>query len=136
MCTYLFKHNTNIDITFDLITLFISFIGLVISGNEISQILFSVILSYAGGQRNRPRWLAWGVVFCAISCYILALPHFIYGAGEDALHLTKEYQQEHATASKYLVGINICIQCFIFIMFGFLFCGLEHHRSTINSCGK
>lgn len=79
--------------------------GLVISGNEISQILFSVILSYAGGQRNRPRWLAWGVVFCAMSCFILASPHFIYGPGEDALHLTKEYQQQYAGTSKYLVGI-------------------------------
>lgn len=30
-------------------------------------------------------------MFCALSCFILALPHFIYGPGEDALSLTKEY---------------------------------------------
>uniref|UniRef100_A0A1A9ZK73 Solute carrier organic anion transporter family member n=1 Tax=Glossina pallidipes TaxID=7398 RepID=A0A1A9ZK73_GLOPL len=65
--------------------------GIILSGNEISQILLSLILSYIGGQRNRPRWIAWGIVFSGLSCYILALPHFIYGAGEDALKLTKEY---------------------------------------------
>lgn len=65
--------------------------GIVLSGNEISQILLSLILSYVGGHRNRPRWIAWGVVFCALSCFILASPHFIYGAGESALQLTKEY---------------------------------------------
>ncbi|XP_058819786.1 solute carrier organic anion transporter family member 74D [Topomyia yanbarensis] len=65
--------------------------GIILSGNEISQILLSLILSYVGGHRNRPRWIAWGVVFCALSCFILASPHFIYGAGEDALQLTKEF---------------------------------------------
>ncbi|XP_061513237.1 solute carrier organic anion transporter family member 74D [Anopheles gambiae] len=68
--------------------------GIILSGNEISQILLSLILSYVGGHRNRPRWIAWGVVFCALSCFILALPHFIYGAGDEALQLTKEYIRE------------------------------------------
>ncbi|XP_067623992.1 solute carrier organic anion transporter family member 74D [Eurosta solidaginis] len=68
--------------------------GIILSGNEISQILLSLILSYIGGQRNRPRWIAWGIVFCGLSCYILALPNFIYGAGDDALHLTEEYIKE------------------------------------------
>lgn len=50
-----------------------------------------MILTYFGGQRNRPRWIAWGVVFSAMSCFILAWPHFIYGAGDEALSYTKEY---------------------------------------------
>lgn len=81
-------------------------LGIILSGNEISQILLSLILSYIGGQRNRPRWIAWGIVFCGLSCYILALPHFIYGAGDDALHLTVEYlqeQMENVTSSYSLV---------------------------------
>lgn len=76
--------------------------GIILSGNEISQILLSLILSYVGGHRNRPRWIAWGVVFCALSCFILASPHFIYGAGESALQLTKEFissQEQEAEAS-------------------------------------
>ncbi|XP_039498000.1 solute carrier organic anion transporter family member 74D [Drosophila santomea] len=66
--------------------------GIILSGNEISQIMLSLILSYIGGQRNRPRWIAWGIVFCGLSCYILVLPHFIYGAGHEVLQYTKEYQ--------------------------------------------
>ncbi|KAK9505169.1 hypothetical protein O3M35_009279 [Rhynocoris fuscipes] len=69
--------------------------GMMLSGNEISQILLSLFLSYTGGQRNRPVWLAWGVSFSAISCFILALPHFIYGPGEKALSLTQEYIDIH-----------------------------------------
>ncbi|KAG5676086.1 hypothetical protein PVAND_005940 [Polypedilum vanderplanki] len=65
--------------------------GIILSGNEISQILLSVILAYIGGNSNRPRFISIGVIFCALSCFILAMPHFIYGAGEDALKLTKEY---------------------------------------------
>ncbi|KAH8338694.1 hypothetical protein KR074_003486 [Drosophila pseudoananassae] len=67
--------------------------GIILSGNEISQIMLSLILSYIGGQRNRPRWIAWGIVFCGLSCYILVLPHFIYGAGHEVLQFTKEYQE-------------------------------------------
>uniref|UniRef100_A0A1B6HKW4 Solute carrier organic anion transporter family member n=1 Tax=Homalodisca liturata TaxID=320908 RepID=A0A1B6HKW4_9HEMI len=65
--------------------------GLMMSGNEISQVLLSLVLSYYGGQRNRPLWIAWGVAFSAASCFILAMPHFLYGPGEAALALTKEY---------------------------------------------
>lgn len=62
-----------------------------LTGNEISQILLSLILSYHGAHRNRPQWIAWGVAFSALSCFIVALPHFIYGPGSDALTLTKEF---------------------------------------------
>lgn len=68
--------------------------GWMLSGNEISQIMLSLILSYYGGQRNRPVWIAWGVAFSALSCFILATPHFIFGAGPAALALTKEYEDQ------------------------------------------
>lgn len=64
--------------------------GIILSGNEISQVL-SLILIYYGGSGHRPRWIAVGVGFSAASCLVLALPHFIYGPGKDALALTKEY---------------------------------------------
>ncbi|XP_076171116.1 organic anion transporting polypeptide 33Ea isoform X2 [Ptiloglossa arizonensis] len=64
--------------------------GLILSGNEISQIL-SLILTYYGGSGHRPRWIAIGVGLSAFSCLILALPHFLFGPGRDALALTKEY---------------------------------------------
>lgn len=64
--------------------------GLILSGNEISQIL-SLILTYYGGSGHRPRWIAVGVGLSGVSCLVLALPHFLYGPGRDALSLTKEY---------------------------------------------
>lgn len=67
------------------------FAGIVLSGNEISQILLSLILTYFGGQKNCPKWMSWGIVSSALSCFILAWPHFIYGAGEEALQYTQEY---------------------------------------------
>lgn len=63
---------------------------MLLSGNEISQIL-SIFLIYYGGAGNRPRWIAIGVAISAVSCFILAVPHFIYGPGQDALALTEEY---------------------------------------------
>lgn len=64
---------------------------MILSGNEVSQIMLSLVLAYFCGQRNRTKWIAWGIVFNAISCFILAAPHFMYGAGDDAFQLTKEY---------------------------------------------
>lgn len=72
--------------------------GLMMSGNEISQIFLSLFLSYYGGQRNRPLWIAWGVAISAISCYILAVPHLLYGPGTTALSLTVEYLNTSVTA--------------------------------------
>lgn len=74
--------------------------GVILTGNEISQILLSLILSYHGAHRNRPRWIAWGVAFSAISCFVVALPHFLYGPGTDALDLTKDAVQNVTKTSK------------------------------------
>ncbi|KAK6626495.1 hypothetical protein RUM44_008968 [Polyplax serrata] len=65
--------------------------GVLMSGNEMSQIFLSMFLAYKGGKGNRPVWMAWGVLFSSLSCFILALPHFIYGPGSTALALTKEF---------------------------------------------
>lgn len=66
-------------------------LGIILSGNEISQILLSLVLTYFGGQKNTPKWMSWGVICSALSCLILAWPHFIYGSGEEALQYTQEY---------------------------------------------
>lgn len=74
--------------------------GYITSGNEISQILFSLILSYVGGNGHRPRWMAFGILASAISYFLHATPHFLYGPGNEALSLTAEYySQFHNNAS-------------------------------------
>ncbi|XP_029161942.1 solute carrier organic anion transporter family member 4C1 [Nylanderia fulva] len=81
--------------------------GLILSGNEISQIL-SLILTYYGGSSHRPRWIAVGVGLSALSCLVLALPHFIYGPGKDALALTKEYLDQTLLNSTVPKDLTIC----------------------------
>lgn len=77
--------------------------GIILCGNEVSQIILSLLLTYFGGQKHIPKWMSWGVVSSAVSCFILAWPHFIYGAGEEANHYTEEYQ------SIYQVNkMNLC----------------------------
>jgi len=61
------------------------------TGNEMSQIIFSLVLAYYGGRGHRPRWMAAGVLISAASCFVLASPHFFYGPGSDALSLTEEH---------------------------------------------
>ncbi|XP_008556460.1 solute carrier organic anion transporter family member 74D-like [Microplitis demolitor] len=65
--------------------------GLITVGNDISQLFVSIVLSYYAGRGHRPRWIAVGIYTVVIFCCLTMLPHFLYGPGEDALLLTKEY---------------------------------------------
>lgn len=58
-----------------------------LSGNDISQVLLAIFLSYYGTFGHRPRWLGVGVMFTAASCFSAALPHLMYGPGQDAIDL-------------------------------------------------
>ncbi|XP_066600872.1 solute carrier organic anion transporter family member 74D [Prorops nasuta] len=65
--------------------------GLISVGNDISQLFVSVVLSYYAGRGHRPRWMAFGIYTVVLFCCLTMLPHFLYGPGEDALSLTKEF---------------------------------------------
>ncbi|CAG0884630.1 unnamed protein product [Darwinula stevensoni] len=71
--------------------------GFIMAGNEVSQIIFSLILNFYGGRGHRPRWISCGMFAVSLSCLFMALPHFILGPGEDAKELL-------AQARKSLVG--------------------------------
>lgn len=70
------------------------FPGIITVGNDISQLMISMVLSYYAGKGHRPRWIAAGIYTVVLFCLMNALPHFLYGAGEDALYLTAEYSDE------------------------------------------
>ncbi|XP_042874771.1 solute carrier organic anion transporter family member 74D-like isoform X2 [Penaeus japonicus] len=63
--------------------------GAILTGNDISQVFLSLFLSYYGNYGHRPRWMAVGVMLAAGSGFGAALPHFIYGPGEDAVTLAR-----------------------------------------------
>lgn len=65
--------------------------GIISVGNDISQMFVSAALSYYAGKGHRPRWIGFGLLTIVIFCLLTALPHFLYGPGEDALSLTEEF---------------------------------------------
>ena len=65
--------------------------GIITVGNDISQLFVSIVLSYYTGRGHRPRWIALGIYTVVLYCLMSALPHLLYGPGEDALALTVEY---------------------------------------------
>lgn len=75
--------------------------GIISVGNDISQLFISAVVSYYAGKGNRPRWIAVGLYTIVLFCLLNALPHFLYGPGDDALALTLEYggQLDDSTTS-------------------------------------
>jgi hypothetical protein len=65
--------------------------GIISVGNDISSLFVSAVLAYYAGKGHRPRWLAAGLVAIVIFCLLTTLPHFLYGPGQQALSLTREY---------------------------------------------
>lgn len=63
----------------------------------------SVVLTYYAGRGHRPRWMAFGMYTVVLYCLLTALPHFLYGSGEDALSLTKEYGSKYTMNTSYLL---------------------------------
>lgn len=65
--------------------------GFISTGNDISSLFISAILAYYAGKGHRPRWIAFGLFSIVAFCLLTALPHFLYGPGEQAFLLTREY---------------------------------------------
>lgn len=78
--------------------------GLITVGNDISQLFVSVVLSYYAGRGHRPRWIAFGIYTVVLFCCLTMLPHFLYGPGEDALSLTKEYRAKPSTLNSSVIS--------------------------------
>ncbi|GAB6028157.1 hypothetical protein CHUAL_002367 [Chamberlinius hualienensis] len=62
-------------------------LGIILSGNDISQILCGVILTYIGGRGSRPRWLAIGMILTSFSCFLYASAQ-IFWDGETIHKIT------------------------------------------------
>lgn len=110
-----------------------------LSGNEISQILLSLLLTYFGGRGNRPRWIAWGVAISAISCFILAVPHLLYGPGSEALSLTKEhlsYLQASVSLLEEQAAFNLTNSTYSMTLSGKKLDELMQNKNKNNECSK
>lgn len=65
--------------------------GIISVGNDVSSLFLSAFIAYYGGKSHRPRWIGIGLFAIVLYCIITALPHLIYGSGQQALSLTAEY---------------------------------------------
>lgn len=53
--------------------------GVIMSATEIGQIGGALLLTYYGGQGNRPKWIAAGMLVFAAASLLCATPHFLFG---------------------------------------------------------
>ncbi|KAG5683743.1 hypothetical protein PVAND_013008 [Polypedilum vanderplanki] len=65
--------------------------GIISVGNDVSSLFLSAFIAYYGGKSHRPRWISIGLFCIVLYCIITALPHFLYGSGNESLSLTIEY---------------------------------------------
>lgn len=67
-----------------------------------------MVLTYYAGSGHRPKWISVGVACSALSCWVLASPHFIYGAGKDAMALTKEFLNQTLLNNTVESSLPLC----------------------------
>lgn len=65
--------------------------GIISVGNDMSQLILAAFLSYYAAKGHRPRWIGFGLLTIVMFCLLTALPHLLYGPGEDSLKLTMEF---------------------------------------------
>lgn len=85
--------------------------GIISVGNDITQLLASVVLNYYASKGHRPRWIALGLYCVAAFCFLNAMPHLLYGPGSDALQLTFEYGAEfdkNSNFTKNQINKHLC----------------------------
>ncbi|XP_020805140.1 solute carrier organic anion transporter family member 4A1 [Drosophila serrata] len=82
--------------------------GIISVGNDISTMLTAALLGYYAGNGHRPRWMGIGLLTIVAFCLLTSSLHFIYGAGEDALKLTREYGQINETLARQEKDQKLC----------------------------
>ncbi|KAK2704665.1 hypothetical protein QYM36_016896 [Artemia franciscana] len=83
--------------------------GVVLSGNECSQILLSLLLSYFGGQGHRPRLLGIGMLCSSLACFIVIIPHLFYSPDTE-IPLTNQNNLTFTCSDSRAPSSNDCGQ--------------------------
>ncbi|RXG58259.1 Solute carrier organic anion transporter family member 5A1 [Armadillidium vulgare] len=66
--------------------------GVILIGNDMSQITITVFIAFYGTYSNRPLWMGVASILSAVSTFMAALPHFIYGPGEIAENIAEDFE--------------------------------------------
>ncbi|KAK7867916.1 hypothetical protein R5R35_005269 [Gryllus longicercus] len=70
--------------------------GIISSAWDIGSCGSVLIMGYLGRTGHKPRFVAVGMLLMSVACFGRLLPHLLYGPGQDALELTKEYGDQGA----------------------------------------
>ena len=90
------------------------------SGMEISQILFIFVMPFVSHARKRPLWMSFGLFCSGIGCIMMFLPHLV----SDRSYLEDISVQKHLTNSNSGVAeSNSSVPDGM--------CGAEHHPSSL-----
>ncbi|XP_068145560.1 solute carrier organic anion transporter family member 74D-like [Drosophila tropicalis] len=65
--------------------------GIISVGNDMTTMFASALLGYYAGSGHRCRWMGVGLLTFVIFCLLTSSLHFLYGSGEEALKLTREF---------------------------------------------
>lgn len=102
--------------------------GILLSGNECSQIMLSLLLTYFGGQGHRPRLVSMGVVCSGISSLLIVIPHFVYGKSGPAINCKFQFTVLPVTVALHVAfnangrssGLRLLwIDCYILLLVSF-----------------
>ncbi|XP_023221336.1 solute carrier organic anion transporter family member 5A1-like [Centruroides sculpturatus] len=69
--------------------------GLILTMDNVTPILTSIIIGYYGRNINRPKWIGLGMLIVVISCFLSCLPYFIYGPAFDLFSNTTSLEKEN-----------------------------------------
>lgn len=76
--------------------------GFILIADNLSQMFISPIVGYLGSKYNRSRLIALGELVVAVSCFMSAIPYFLYGT---ATHLGSQVFNNSTSMTNY----DLCV---------------------------
>lgn len=73
--------------------------GFILIADNFSQILISPLIGFLGKRMNKATLIAAGMVFISFSCWVTALPYFVYGPGTHLLSQTSVFASKNNVSS-------------------------------------
>ncbi|XP_027205344.2 solute carrier organic anion transporter family member 74D-like [Dermatophagoides pteronyssinus] len=79
--------------------------GFLLIADNLSEMILSPIIGYLGSKYNRSRLIAFGEMVVVISCFLSAMPYFIYGT---ATHLGSHGYTNSSSSSSSSINYDLC----------------------------
>ncbi|XP_057316099.1 solute carrier organic anion transporter family member 4C1-like [Hydractinia symbiolongicarpus] len=84
--------------------------GVISASNDVSGLLFVLLVSYYGDRGHKPKWLGYGAILTGIGAFMFAVPKFLkgdYTAGASSI-LFQNFEVCHANLTNTGLNFNSC----------------------------